>query len=427
MTSGNPGYTRDIDADAVVVGAGLAGLAAARTLTAAGLSVRVLEAASNVGGRVATTVSDGVVMDHGFQLYNPAYPEGQRVFDYETLDLRPFARGAAIAGPGRTWVMADPRQNPVDAWAAANAPFGSLAEKARFAAYALTCAAADPRELAGRDDCSAVDALLDAGVGPELLNRVLRQFLGGVFLDDQLTTSRKFLDLVLRSFVRGTPSVPAAGMAALPEQLAAALPAGTVELNTDVLGLSGTGPIAVETAGGDRRCRFVIIAVDPGSVSDLVAGFAAPAMNSVTTWHHLADCGPDEITNGKPLLVVDGLRRGPLINSVAMTNAAPEYASGRRVLVSSSAIGIHDGIDDDAAALSHAGIMHGIDTRGWELAGKFVVPGALPQMRVPLKIRQSVRLGDGRYLAGDHRDTASIQGALVSGRRAAQAVLADAS
>jgi predicted NAD/FAD-dependent oxidoreductase len=35
-----------------------------------------------------------------------------------------------------------------------------------------------------------------------------------------------------------------------------------------------------------------------------------------------------------------------------------------------------------------------------------------------------VRLASGLFVCGDHRDTASIQGALVSGRRAAEAVLA---
>jgi len=44
-------------------------------------------------------------------------------------------------------------------------------------------------------------------------------------------------------------------------------------------------------------------------------------------------------------------------------------------------------------------------------------------MNVPLAARQPVALGEWLYLAGDHRDTASIQGAMVSGRRAANAVL----
>jgi predicted NAD/FAD-dependent oxidoreductase len=50
---------------------------------------------------------------------------------------------------------------------------------------------------------------------------------------------------------------------------------------------------------------------------------------------------------------------------------------------------------------------------------------ALPAMPPPLMLRKPVRLLDGLYVCGDHRDTGSIQGALVSGRRAASAVLAE--
>ena len=46
-------------------------------------------------------------------------------------------------------------------------------------------------------------------------------------------------------------------------------------------------------------------------------------------------------------------------------------------------------------------------------------------MHSPHPLRRRVRLGEGLYVAGDHRDTSSLQGALVSGRRAASAVLAD--
>ena len=126
-----------IEADVVVIGAGLAGLAAARTLTSAGLSTVVLEKQEVVGGRVRTDVVDGFRLDHGFQLYNPAYPEGSRVFDYPGLDLQAFTRGAMVSMPSRNWLLADPRHEPRAMWQAIRAPIGSLAAKTRFAWYAL--------------------------------------------------------------------------------------------------------------------------------------------------------------------------------------------------------------------------------------------------------------------------------------------------
>ena len=54
-------------------------------------------------------------------------------------------------------------------------------------------------------------------------------------------------------------------------------------------------------------------------------------------------------------------------------------------------------------------------------------PDALPDTPPGTGIRRPVALGEGRFVAGDHRDTASLQGALVSGRRVAAAVEAELS
>ena len=60
------------DADVIVVGAGVAGLVAARRLQAHGLATLVLEARERVGGRLLRhTLSDSVVIDLGGQWLGP--------------------------------------------------------------------------------------------------------------------------------------------------------------------------------------------------------------------------------------------------------------------------------------------------------------------------------------------------------------------
>ena len=83
----------------VIVGGGLAGLCAARELSIHGVDVLVLESGERVGGRVQTDIVNGVHMDHGFQLYNTGYSEGQRVLDYQALDLQPFSSGVISTTP----------------------------------------------------------------------------------------------------------------------------------------------------------------------------------------------------------------------------------------------------------------------------------------------------------------------------------------
>lgn len=414
--------------DVVVVGAGLAGLSAARTLTSAGLHTLVLEKATEIGGRVRTDVVDGFRLDHGFQLFNPAYPEGQRVFDYPALNLQPFTRGAMVSLPSRNWLLADPRNEPQAMWQAVRSPIGSLSAKLRFAWYAVARERMAASKLIDQQDYTALQALREARIDDDLIDAMLRPFLAGVFLEPDLVTSRRFMDLVLRSFVRGTPSVPALGMQALPEQLASALPPGSVRTSVSVSSISGSDRLHLATSLGEVTARAVVIATDPRSVSSLVDGFEPPRMNSVTTWYHRANQSPTELSDGKPVLIIDGrgpAKTGPLVNSVVVSNAANAYAPSGVALVSSSALGVHRSSDADAAARHHAALLHRTSTANWELIGKYVIPDALPAASAPLNLRKEVRCGNGRYLAGDHRDTPSIQGALVSGRRAAEAVIAD--
>jgi hypothetical protein len=413
------------DSDVIVIGAGLAGLAAARRLSAQGAEVIVLEASDAVGGRVRTDVVEGVRMDRGFQLYNPAYPEGRRVLDHTALDLRAFVPGVAISTHLGTHHVADPVREPGSALGSLVAPVGSIRSKTAFAAYALGCATLSVRRLLERPDITARDALRQAGIDSRLVEQLIGPFLAGVFLEDALLTSRRFMDLVLRSFVRGTPSVPALGMQRIPEQLAASLPPGTVRLNRVVSGIVD-GDVAVRVATVDQEfsARAIILATDLRSVASLTSDAAAlpRTMQSVTTWYHLVPHGMT-LTRGRPWLVIDAQRRGPVINSAVMTHAAPDYAPGR-TLVSSSSLGLQPSADAEREVRAHLALMHRTNTDGWELAGTHVIADALPSMAPPLRMRMDPQIGASLFISGDHRETASIQGALVAGRRSADAALA---
>jgi len=408
----------------VIVGAGLAGLAAARHLTRAGVDVTVLEASDGVGGRVRTDVVDGYRLDRGFQLYNPAYPEGARVLDHQALDLKPFIAGARIVvsrgGHRQVERVADPRRAPSWVLPSLRARIGSPVSTARFGAYVVSRVLRSPASLRTDPDVTSEEALRRAGADRVLMERVLRPFLSGVFLESELTTSRRFLDMVLRSFVRGTPGVPALGMARIPEQLAAGL---DVRLGHRVSSVSAR---AVDVVGGDtHRAEAVIVATDPKTAAGLISDIGAPAARSVTTWYYRPTCAPEDLADGQAVLILDGDRRGPLVNTVVLTHAAPDYAPPGCALISASALGVWDTPEHEHAVREHLAWLYGVPTADWELIASYPIPYALPAMPVPFDLQRPVRTASGLYIAGDHRDTSSIQGALVSGRRAAQALLDD--
>ncbi len=407
-------------ADVIVVGAGLAGLCAALRLVEAGVHVQVLEASDAVGGRVRTDVVDGLQLDRGFQLYNPAYPEARRRLDHAALNLRPYLAGVVVTVNGRQHRMGDPRRQPSWIRASLSAPVGSPLAKARFAALALRATISPPSRLTTQADTSSEIALSRAAIDGSLLESVLRPFLAGVFGEAELTTSRRFLDLALRSFLRGTPSVPALGMGEIPRQLAGRLPSGTITLGAEV---TEVGPTTARTDQGTARGRAVIVATDASTAARLVPGVPEPRWNSLTTFYHLAPEPPSPL----PVLHIDGHRRGPVVNTSVISNVAPSYASNGRHLVSSTCVGMHGGPAGEQAVRTHLALIYGRDTASWEHVRTDVIAKALPAMLPPHPVRAPLEFGeDGTeaiVVAGDHRDTSSIQGAMVSGRRAAQAVL----
>jgi phytoene dehydrogenase-like protein len=407
--------SRPDSCDVVVVGAGLAGLVAARVLFGSGFDVRLYEASDAVGGRVRTDRVDGMLLDRGFQLLNPSYPQASRTFDLRGLRLRSFGAGAMVAHRDSRFVIADPRRMPRHALSALRLPLGSIREKAAFARWAAEIGFGSPARIKRSADSSLADELRTRGLEGALTHGVLRPFLAGVLGEDELRTSRRFAELLVRSFVRGTPALPENGMQALPDQLAARLPDGMLRLSTPVTAVRGS---LVRTASGSVRARAVVVATDPRNAATFI-GTPTPGMRALTTFYHLAPSSPAD----RRLLHLDADRRGPLVNTAVLTDVVPNYAPDR-TLVSSTVLGADGSGEMEREVRRHAAVIYGTDTSSWQHVATYPIGDALPETPPGTPIRRPVALGDGLFVAGDHRDTASLQGALVSGRRVAAAVRA---
>ncbi|ANS79160.1 Putative oxidoreductase [Serinicoccus hydrothermalis] len=404
--------------DVVVVGAGLAGLTCARTLQEAGVEVRVLEAADAVGGRVRTDEVDGFLLDRGFQLLNPAYPMLQAHVDLASLRLQPFRAGLAAKSDrsDTLLVMADPRREPQligQTMRSGKLHPSSLALLARWAAPALRADWAMP---SGRRDVSRRQSMDAAGLhGP--LRRVVDTFLSGVLLEDDGSTSTAFTLMLTRMFALGRPALPEKGMQALPEQLAAGLHT-PVELGTEV---TSVGPGSVRTAGGEEIIPELVVVATGAEAAAGLTGHEAPAGKGVTThWFAVPEAPMDQA-----LLVIDQREtRGPVVNTAVMSNAAPSYAPPGRHLVQASSL-LRAGREpvEDRTVLSQLSGIYGVPTRDWELLRRDDIPYALPAQPAPFQERTALEVEPGLILAGDHLDTGSIQGAMVSGQRAAEGYL----
>lgn len=420
------------DVDCIVVGAGLAGLACARELVRGGVRVVVVEAADRVGGRVATDTVDGFRIDRGFQVYNDAYPEGRRQLDLAALDLGRFEPGALVAEGGRLAAVADPWRRPLAAIAAFLRGTVGIADAVRVARLRADTVAAfrtgrlDPETPAAAGERTAREELAARGFSPAFVRRFFVPFFGGVFLERSLDTAAPVFLFDFAMFSLGAACLPRGGMAAIPAQLAGVLPESGVMLGRAVRAVA---PGRVELAVGETlTAAHVVVA------TDLAAAAAILPPEHVGPWGSRA-AKPTRLVafaaERSPLanrtLVVSAEQGGPIDNLTVPSDVAADYAPPGAALVQ---VSVRGDWQDGPAALpdairSQAATWFGKDASGWRHLATVDVPRALPdESPAARRLRPAgPRLAPGLFLCGDHCGSASINGALASGRRCAAAIL----
>ncbi len=416
------------DGDVIIVGAGLAGLACAIHLTRAGREVIVVEASDGVGGRVRSDVVDGFILDRGFQVLLTAYPEAKAMLDYGALDLRSFRAGALVQHNGKRSLLGDPFRDPKSILASVRAPIGSIADKLRVGFARLTAARGTLADVWNRPETSTGERIRALGVSSAMTEQFFLPLFAGIQLDPTLSTSSRMFDFVFRMLAEGDNAIPAQGIGTISTQLASRLPAGVIRLRTRVAGVE-SGVVTL-TDASSLRAASVVVATDGPQASRLLAGrIPEPGSNAVACLYFACEHAPID----EPLLVLNGNgpSAGPVNNLCVPSLLAPAYAPAGRHLVSASVIAARPaGVDRetwarelDATARGQLRGWFGAQVDSWTTLPMSEIAHAQPAQRTLEPFERSVEIGDGLFVCGDHRDQASINGALVSGRRAAAAVI----
>ncbi|MGA3223669.1 MAG: NAD(P)/FAD-dependent oxidoreductase [Acidobacteriaceae bacterium] len=424
--------------EVIVIGAGLAGLSCTLSLEAAGVPVTLLEASDAPGGRVRTDMVEGFLLDRGFQVMLTAYPEARRQLDYSALQLKNFRPGALVWHGGRFHRFADPFRNFTGAARFLLDPIVPLTDKLRVATLRAHVLRGNCEELFARPERTTRDYLQAAPFSADIIERFFKPFFGGVFLEPELATSSRFFEFLFRMFSTGDTAVPAAGMQQIPLQLAAKLQTRTLVTGARVRKVTrATQSFEVEMERGEKlEARAVVLAVAGNEGNSLLAGVGGWSVPEVRAWNQTAAFyyAASQAPVSEPILLLNGEGRsaGPVNNLAVMSAVSPAYAPAGGHLVMASVVGEAPGEDAALARLdgevrAHLRKWFGPFVDAWQLLRAYSLPHALPQQRHAEWEQAPVRLGGsgGVYMCGDYRETASIQGALASGRRAAEAVLHD--
>jgi hypothetical protein len=301
-------------------------------------------------------------------------------------------------------------------------PIGSLGDKIRIARLRRRCRAGSVEEQLDGDDSSTLDYLRANGLGPSIIERFLRPFLGGVFLDRSLTTSSRMFRFVFRMFSEGSAILPSTGMQAIPDQLAAKLPRGMIRTGVAVDDVA-PGRVVLRT-GDVLHASDLVIATDGTQASRWLDGFREPSWRWTQCLYFTATRAPIS----EPILILNGDGTGPINNLCFPTRIVPEYGPGDRELVSVTVLDEMEP-EDALASRVHAQLIDwfGVEASDWRHLRSYRIRHAVPHQPSGWLVppQRPSRAGDHLYVAGDHLDTASTNGALQSGRRAADAIIVD--
>lgn len=411
----------------VVIGAGLSGLCCARILLKHDIEVMVLEAQDDVGGRVRTDLVDGFQLDRGFQVLQTAYPEAAAQLDYDALRLNSFAPGALIHTGGRMVEMTDPWRRPAKLLSAAFNGIGNFTDRLKLAKLRWHVTHTSIEDLWREPESTTQDYLLKTcGLSEDMVDRFFRPWFSGVFLEKDLSTSSRFFRFLFRIFALGDASLPEQGMSAIPRQLAADLPPSMLRLSTTVDSLVSSQCVRLTTAES-IDCRAIVLAVEGKEASRLTNGIIpSPEFNSTTCFYFAASHPPFH----EPLLLLNGDNEGPINNLSVVSNVARRYAPAGQALISASVTGkpVMNSSDLHASVRQQLRRWFGSQVDSWSLLRSYEIPMALPYSRAGFSDSLRTPLSSaGVYHCGDYCETSSIQGAMLSGRKTAEAIIKDMS
>jgi phytoene dehydrogenase-like protein len=387
------------------------------------LEVTVLEATDDIGGRLRTDVVQGFTLDRGFQVLQTEYPEAQRQLDYHSLDLHPLHPGALIRCSGRWFRFYDPIRAPQYALSSLLSGVGTWQDGIRLIGLRREVLRTRLEDLFKKPELPLFEALQKRGFSKRIIERFFQPFFTAVFFDPKLKTTSRMFEFVFRIFAAGSGALPRKGIMAVPRQLARSFPSGLVQCNSGVQRIE-QGKVILDT-GREIKTKAVVVACDGRTSANLLQKAHYPQYLEVSCIYFRAPEPPIR----EPVIILGKQGEGPVSSMCVPSQVASSYAPEGQSLISVTVVGQEtiNGDDLAQAVKAQAQEWFGNQAREWNHIESYRIHEALPAQHPPTAdpFRRQIRIIPGIYLAGDLGSLSSLQWALLSGRKAAEAVIQD--
>lgn len=400
-----------------IIGAGVSGLVAAKVLENNGYSPVIIEDTERVGGRVKTDVVQGYQLDHGFQVLLTAYPYAQKYLNLDALQLQYFLPGASIFNNGHQKIIGDPLRAISLLFPTLFSGIGTILDKFKILKLNLLLKKTTLDEIFEKPEKTTLSYLIDFGFSKEIIDNFFRPFFSGIFLEPNLETSSRMFEFVYKMFGEGSAALPKAGIEAIPKQLESNLKETTFLFNTKVKSVED-GKIILED-DTQLKSDYIIIATE---ASHLVHNLK----NQETKWKSCETLyfETNVRTIKKPLigLITD---KETLINNIFFHNSLQTTSTGNKELLSVTVVKKHQLAAEALQKQIKKELKEVCSIEVLKFLKQYTIAKALPEMnglRYEMAATET-RLTNSIFLAGDIQLNGSLNAAMLSGERAAMAVL----
>lgn len=410
--------------DAIIIGAGLAGLSCARTLQQKNLSYLILEKDKRPGGRIKTDVVDGFRLDRGFQVLQTGYPEAQQTLDYNELQLKKFPAGVAVFHNGKLNIIADPRYHLRHIYSTIGSPVGTFMDRLHMLRLSRSVSKVPFEDLFSEPEEKSIDYLRNWGFSETFIQRFFVPFFAGACLDRKITASSRVLRYIFRVFAQGDAALPASGMEAIPQQLVANLPADNIKCSSVVEAVDKDKVVLKD--GQVFSGKMIIAATSHPALGNLAEDIVPCRSVGESCLYFATEWKPPL---SDPFLILNGEAEGPVNNIAFPSLVAPGYSKSGKTLIAVVVLGeqYHRKKDLVNNVKDQCQEIFGSAVKEWDHLHTYTIEHALPAQVPPTAnpYDQPLLLSENLRVCGEHRSLPGTQWSLLSGRLTGEAIIQD--
>lgn len=400
-----------------IVGAGISGLIAAKTLEAQGYSPIIIEATDSVGGRVKTDVIDGYQLDHGFQVLLDGYPKAKEHLDYSALQLQEFLPGATIFSNQKSQTIGDPLRNMGLLFPTLTASVGTLSDKLKILKLNTYLKKKSINAIFETEATSTLAYLKAKGFSDQIIQQFFKPFFTGIFLEANLETSSRMFEFVYKMFGEGLATLPKAGIGAISEQLKSQLKSTEFLFNTKVDTVSDTS-ISLSN-GKTLGTHFTIIT---SGASHLIDNLNNQDVKWKSCYNLYYEVETKTISKSLIGLIAD---EDALINNIFFHNSLETTQKGGKELLSVTVVKDHKLTAEELIKRVEVELLNYCNINILKHIKTYDITQALPNIdHLQYDISPTeTQIKPTIFLAGDYLLNGSLNAAMISGERAAQGVI----